>query len=36
MSKRAVHREGRHAMRKVRAFLDMATDTLRANPRLFA
>jgi DNA-binding transcriptional LysR family regulator len=29
-----VHREGRHATRKVRAFLDLAIDTLRADPRL--
>ena len=29
-----VHREGRHATRKVRAFIDMAVDTLRQNPDL--
>ncbi|RKP51951.1 LysR family transcriptional regulator [Pararobbsia silviterrae] len=29
-----VHREGRHAARKVRAFLDMAIDALRSNPAL--
>ena len=29
-----IHREGRHATRKVRAFLDMAIDTLRADPSL--
>lgn len=31
-----VHREGRHATRKVRAFLDLAIDTLRADTRLFS
>jgi DNA-binding transcriptional LysR family regulator len=29
-----VHREGRHATQKVRAFLDLAIDTLRAHPSL--
>ena len=29
-----VHREGRHAMRKARAFLDLAIERLRANPAL--
>ncbi|MDR5754557.1 MULTISPECIES: LysR family transcriptional regulator [unclassified Caballeronia] len=29
-----VHREGRHATQKVRAFLDLAIDTLRADPSL--
>ncbi|HEY9103139.1 LysR family transcriptional regulator [Chitinimonas sp.] len=29
-----VHREGRHAVRKVRSFLDLAVDRLRANPAL--
>lgn len=29
-----IHREGRHAMHKVRAFLDLAIDTLRAAPSL--
>lgn len=29
-----LHREGRHATRKVRAFLDLAIDTLRADARL--
>lgn len=29
-----VHREGRHASRKARAFLDLAIDRLRANPAL--
>jgi DNA-binding transcriptional LysR family regulator len=29
-----VHREGRHAAQKVRAFLDLAIDTLRADPSL--
>ena len=29
-----VHREGRHATRKVRAFIDMAVETLRQNPNL--
>jgi len=29
-----IHREGRHAMQKVRAFLDLAIDTLRADKSL--
>jgi DNA-binding transcriptional LysR family regulator len=29
-----VHREGRHATLKVRAFLDLAIERLRANPAL--
>jgi len=29
-----VHREGRHASRKVRAFLDLAIERLRGNPAL--
>ena len=29
-----IHREGRHAMHKVRAFLDLAIETLRAAPSL--
>ncbi|MBJ2154283.1 LysR family transcriptional regulator [Variovorax sp. IB41] len=29
-----VHREGRHATHKVRAFIDMAVDALRSDPRL--
>ncbi|MGO4330101.1 LysR family transcriptional regulator [Cupriavidus sp. 2TAF22] len=29
-----IHREGRHATRKVRAFLDLAIDALRADPSL--
>jgi DNA-binding transcriptional LysR family regulator len=29
-----VHREGRHATRKVRSFIEMAVETLRQNPRL--
>jgi DNA-binding transcriptional LysR family regulator len=29
-----VHREGRNATHKVRAFIDMAVDTLRSDPRL--
>lgn len=29
-----VHHEGRHMMQKVRAFVDLAVDTLRANPAL--
>ena len=29
-----VHHEGRHATQKVRAFLDLAIETLRANPAL--
>jgi DNA-binding transcriptional LysR family regulator len=29
-----VHHEGRHATQKVRAFLDLAIDALRANPAL--
>ena len=29
-----VHREGRHASHKARAFLDLAIDRLRANPAL--
>ena len=29
-----VHREGRNASRKVRAFLDLAIERLRANPAL--
>ena len=29
-----VHREGRHAARKVRAFLDLAIERLRGNPAL--
>ena len=31
-----VHREGRHASRKARAFLDLATERLRAHPALGA
>jgi len=30
-----VHREGRHASRKARAFLDLAVARLRANPALY-
>ena len=29
-----IHREGRHAMHKVRAFIDLAVDTLRSSPAL--
>jgi DNA-binding transcriptional LysR family regulator len=29
-----VHREGRHASQKARAFLDLAIERLRANPAL--
>jgi DNA-binding transcriptional LysR family regulator len=29
-----VHREGRHASQKARAFLDLAIERLRANPSL--
>ena len=29
-----VHREGRHASRKARAFLDLAIERLRAHPAL--
>jgi len=29
-----VHHEGRRATQKVRAFIDLAVDTLRANPAL--
>nr|WP_315591960.1 LysR family transcriptional regulator [uncultured Cupriavidus sp.] len=29
-----IHREGRHAQHKVRAFIDLAVDTLRATPSL--
>jgi DNA-binding transcriptional LysR family regulator len=29
-----IHREGRHATQKVRAFLDLAIDTLRGDVRL--
>ena len=29
-----VHREGRHASQKARAFLDLALERLRANPAL--
>jgi hypothetical protein len=29
-----LHREGRHATRKVRAFLDLAIERLRANASL--
>ncbi|RZT36347.1 LysR family transcriptional regulator [Cupriavidus agavae] len=29
-----IHREGRHAMHRVRAFIDLAVDTLRANAAL--
>jgi DNA-binding transcriptional LysR family regulator len=29
-----IHREGRHAMQKVRAFLDLAIDRLRADKSL--
>ena len=34
MPVQVVHREGRHASRKVRAFLDLAIERLRADPAL--